>query len=96
MAIEAEIQSKIDAAVTDGDEEALRKLLSDLYEQAEHSEKPFDASIRLRPEVAAEIADLALESDAAMNWANRISRAARWLAYRRKTARGFDGLRIVE
>lgn len=96
MPIEVEIQHKIDAAVADGDEEALRKLLTDLYEPAEHSEKPFDAAIRLRPEIAAEVSELALESDAALNWANRISRAARWLAYRRKTARGFDGLRIVE
>lgn len=96
MSIEAEIQRKIDVAVADGDEEALRKLLSDLYEPTEHSEKPFDAAIRLRPEIASKAAELALESDAALNWANRISRAARWLAYRRKTARGFDGLRIVD
>lgn len=96
MSLEAEIQNKIDAAVADGDEEALRKLLSDLYEPTEHSEKPFDAAIRLRPEIAAEVAELALESDAALNWANRISRAARRVAYQRKTAGVFDGLRIVE
>nr|WP_250814026.1 N-acetylmuramoyl-L-alanine amidase [Neorhizobium tomejilense] len=96
MSIEAEIQSKIDAAVANGDEEALRRLLSELYEPAEHPDKPFDAAIKLRPEFKRQIAELALESDAALNWANRISRAARWLTYRRKTSGPFNGLRIVE
>lgn len=96
MSIAAEIQRKIDCAVANGDEEALQKLLRDLYEPAEQADKPFDAAIQLRPEIKREIAEIALESDAALNWANRIGRATRWLAYRRKTARGFNGLRIVE
>ncbi|OCP05792.1 MULTISPECIES: N-acetylmuramoyl-L-alanine amidase [unclassified Ensifer] len=96
MSIAAEIQRRIDTAVADGDEEALQKLLSELYEPAEQTDKPFDAAIQLKPEIKREIAAVAVESDAAMNWANRISRAARWLAYRRKTSAGFAGLRIVE
>lgn len=94
--IGSEIQGRIDAAVADGDEEALRKLLNDLYEKADESAKPFDAAIQLRPEIKREMAEIALESDAALNWANRISRAARLVAYRRKTALGFGGIRIVE
>ncbi|MDI7865325.1 hypothetical protein MRS76_25870 [Rhizobiaceae bacterium n13] len=96
MSIATEIQGKIESAVADGNEEALRKLLNDLYEPAEQTDKPFDAAIQLRPEIKREIAEVAVESDAAMNWANRIGRATRWLAYLRKTAGGFDGLRIVE
>lgn len=96
MSIAAEIQRKIDCAVADGDEEALQQLLRDLYEPAEEAAKPFDAAIQLKPAIKREIAEFALESDAALNWANRIGRATRWLAYRRKTAGGFNGVRIVE
>ncbi|MBB3979354.1 N-acetylmuramoyl-L-alanine amidase [Rhizobium azooxidifex] len=96
MSIAAEVQGKIESAVAEGDEEALQKLLNDLYEPAERTDKPFDAAIQLRPEIKRQLAEVAVESDAAMNWANRIGRATRWLAYRRKTAGGFDGLRIVE
>ncbi len=42
------------------------------------------------------MAEIALESNAALNWANNIARASRWVAYKAKTELGFDGLHIVE
>jgi len=96
MSIAANIQSRIEIAVAEGDQEALRTLLQELYEPADQTDKPFDVAIQLRPDIRAEIAAVAVESDAAMNWANRIARASRWLAYQAKTAAGFDGIRIVD
>jgi N-acetylmuramoyl-L-alanine amidase len=96
MTLEADIQRRIDSAVAQGDEQALNDLLKDLYEPAEHGDKPFDAAIQLRPEVKRELSEIAVESDAALNWANKIARAGRWVAYKAKTAVGFKGLRIVE
>lgn len=96
MTTDREIQQRIETAVADRDEEALRLLLDELYEPADTPERPFDAAIRLRPGVAADLGTAEVESDAALNWANRISRAARWVAYQSKTASGFKGLRIVD
>ncbi|UVC12309.1 penicillin-insensitive murein endopeptidase (plasmid) [Rhizobium sp. TH2] len=42
------------------------------------------------------MAEVALESNAALNWANKIARASRWVTYKTKTAIGFKGLHIVE
>lgn len=96
MATASEIQISIEKAVADRDEEALQALLQRIYEEAESPDKPFDASIQLKPDTASELAQVAVESDAALNWANRISRAKRWIAYQSKTAGGFHGLRIVD
>lgn len=96
MSIAAEIQRKIETAVAERDEQALKALLTELYEETDESDKPFDVALRLRPEFARDISMVAVESDAAMTWANRIARAARWVAYQAKTSGGFSGLRIVD
>lgn len=96
MPLAGDIQNRIEAAVASLDRRALDALLRELYEAAPQGENPFDAAIRLRPEVAGELGGLAAESDAALTWANRIARASRLVAYRFKISAGFDGLRIVE
>ncbi|MBY5706970.1 DUF882 domain-containing protein [Rhizobium leguminosarum] len=90
------IQDRIDSAVAAGDQKALDDLLNELYEPSETADRPYDAAIRLRPDIRLELAEVALESNAALNWANKIARASRWVGYKTKTALGFDGLRIVE
>ncbi len=96
MSFEADLQQKIDAAVADLDERALEQLLEDHYQKTEEAEKPFDAAIELRPEFRAQLSEAALESDAALNWANRIARARRYVAYQLKRGGGFNGMVIVE
>lgn len=93
------IQERIDAAVATGDKDSLDDLLRELYEPSKASEgadKPFDAAIQLKPEIRQQLAEIALESNAALNWANKIARAGRLVSYKAKTAIGFKGMHIVE
>lgn len=96
MSYEAELQGRIERAEASRDIQALNTLLAQLYQKADSAPRPFDAAIELRPEIRKKLQDTALEGDAAINWANRIARASRRVAYALKTASGFDGLRIVD
>ncbi|RWO49228.1 N-acetylmuramoyl-L-alanine amidase [Mesorhizobium sp.] len=92
---EVELQRRVDEAVAANDADSLDKLLREHYQETDKAQRPFDAAIQLKPEYRRQISGVALESNAAFNWANRIARAKRRVAYRLKIARGFDGLRIV-
>ncbi|WP_299212017.1 N-acetylmuramoyl-L-alanine amidase [uncultured Tateyamaria sp.] len=95
MITHADIQKRVDEAIHAEDTDALEGLLCELYEESDSAPEPFDAAIQLKPE-AAEALRSDLEGARAINWANRIARARRLIIYRRKTRRGFAGLRIVD
>lgn len=92
---EKEIQEQIDSAISKGDVIALDALLATLYEKTAFTDAPFSPSIRLKSQYAQRLRDDGAESDAAMNWANNISRAKRYIQFQSRMANGFSGLRIV-
>lgn len=95
MSSKKEIRARIDEAVANSDEEDLENLLVELYRPAEDAPEPFAAAIELKPSAKRKFTEFSQESDAAVNWANEISRARRRIAYNRKTKNNFSGLRIV-
>ncbi|SNT73756.1 N-acetylmuramoyl-L-alanine amidase [Paracoccus seriniphilus] len=95
MSLVTDINARIQTATDQNDSEALEKLLDELYQQRQEADKPYDASIELKPEYRDELAPEGYESDAAMNWANRIARSKRLVDYRVKLLGGFKGPRIV-
>lgn len=95
MSLVADINARIQTAIDRNDAEALDRLLKELYQQGGEAERPYDAAIELKPEYRDELAQEGFESDAALNWANRIARSKRLVDYRLKTLGGFKGPRIV-
>ncbi|MDB6178708.1 N-acetylmuramoyl-L-alanine amidase [Paracoccus sp. Z330] len=95
MSLVADINARIQVATDQNDSEALNQLLQELYQQGQDAERPYDAAIELKPEYRDELAAEGFESDAALNWANRIARSRRLVDYRVKMLTGFSGPQIV-
>ena len=89
------LEQKISDAVEANDQEALKELLKELFQETDTTARPYDAALELKPEYRAQLEESQFEGDALINWANRIARAERLVAYRLKTAFGFSGTRIV-
>lgn len=90
------IENRIATAVENQDRQALNDLLAEMYQKSDAPPRPFDAAIELKPEYRQALAEGAAESALALNWANRISRAERWVAYQLRMSSGFNGMQIVE
>jgi len=101
MTYAQDLDQRISEAVAANDAAALDAIMQEHFEAAENVGQPFDAAIALKPEFRDRLtepnlgAEAGLEGDGLINWANRISRARRLVAYRLKTGFGFSGTRIV-
>jgi len=95
MSYTQELQSRIDTAVSQNDEAALDAILEEHFQSAETAPRPYDAAIEPKPEYREALDPGPFEGNAVVNWANRISRAKRLVAYRLRLASNFKGTRIV-
>ncbi|MFK7875949.1 MAG: N-acetylmuramoyl-L-alanine amidase [Paracoccaceae bacterium] len=101
MTYAQDLDEKISDAVAAMDADALDAILHEHFEAADNTRRPYDAAIALKPKFRNKLdepaigAEAGLEGDVLINWANRISRARRLVAYRLKTGFGFSGTSIV-
>lgn len=90
-----ELDQKINEAVAANDLDTLHALLKDHFQESESTVRPYDAALELKPEYRDKLQASDFEANALVNWANRIERAARLVAYNLRTSIGFKGTRIV-
>lgn len=95
MSYAQDLDQRIHEAIAANDGQALQNMLDQHYQKSETTKRPYDAALELRAEYQQALAADAFEGDAAMNWANKIDRAIRLVAYKTKVAFGFSGTRIV-
>ena len=90
-----DLQRRIDAAVEALDPDALDKLLDEHFEEVERSVRPYGAAVGPKAEYREELGPDRFEGDALVNWANRIARARRFVAFKLKSRGNFQGTKLV-